>query len=89
MPLHSLTIEALLSKSPFLTISTLAQTSGTETISFAETISSPPIFKPFASLSKNVASSTFHSPEADILAIWFSSFSGGNTFLTIIIAHTI
>ena len=42
-----------------------------------------------ASFSKKAASSAFHSPEVAIFGTWFCSFNGGNTFLTIIIAHTI
>ena len=39
--------------------------------------------------SKKEESSLFHSPDVAILGIWFCSFNGGNTFLTIITSHTI
>ena len=68
MPLHSSTIDLLLSNNPFLTIRTLAQTSGTELISAADTTSSPLIFNPLANFSKKEASSDFHSPELGKLA---------------------
>ena len=67
----------------------MIELSGTELISAAETTSSPLIFRPFANFSKKVASSAFHSPDPAILGTWFCSFNGGNTFLTIIIAHSI
>ena len=40
-------------------------------ISAADTTSSPPIFKPLANFSKNVASSAFHSPELAMFGTWF------------------
>ena len=48
------------------------------------------IAKEQESFSKKVASSTFHSPGAAKLAIWFFVSNGGKTFLTIItISHKI